>query len=421
MKVKNYKEKSQKILVLTKQLNHLISYYDFELNENGKIILNHGKHFLGNLNILRIFIYLGILLDGYDGDFNFVDTSKVVNFDFLFHLPLPDKVIFNLLKLNEKLKINPNFTLLEDGSHNLFLNLFNGDISEWDYSSALSLKGMFYRNTGFQKHDIVFNCEKVVDISNIFYKSIFNKKVIFQHPLRYLENMDKAFRGASDIKAIYMDLSQSKLIKGTDAFTFEINLPRYSNDESQKLNIESKVENIIYPNMINSKHREFNLDGFIDLRDHGYLLTSEKMDSSFLSFLTKLDFKTLDSLIFHNALRKQEITRDVLKIFGFIFENEMIFNSEVIMQLINSYQYKCIDFKNLSKFEEVFRSDDELDKEKVVVLKKIFKTDYFKTNYWANKIFFDENKEVLINYSLFENVPIGVENWMNGNNKKIMI
>ena len=80
----------------------------------------------------------GILKFGKDADLNYIDTSKCTKFDSLFY-----KCFFNNID-----DVNPdvskwNVSNVYDFSFCFCVTSFNGDLSEWDMSSAQNLNSMF--------------------------------------------------------------------------------------------------------------------------------------------------------------------------------------------------------------------------------------------------------------------------------------
>lgn len=107
-------------------------------------------------------IYIMMSYYGDDCDFNTIDVSKIQDFSELFNK-------------HEKLW------------------KFNGDISKWDVSKALTMEGMFM-NSNFNQNISEWNVSNVTNMENMFNRSGFDQDISGWNVLKVTNNRNMFYR-----------------------------------------------------------------------------------------------------------------------------------------------------------------------------------------------------------------------------------
>lgn len=350
-------KKSQEILNILKQ-SKWDCVNDIEINDNGKLVVKQHK-------ALELCIYLNVALDGYDCDLNFIDTSQVKHFLFTFETNIVtkrsrDEVSKLVLNLGVDTRIDPL---------DINLEYFNGYFNEWSFKAALSLKEMFKGD--FRRHDLVFDCEKLQEIENLFdegdsfLKRGFNKKVIFKHSLPNLESIYRAFSGARNIEYIQLDLTQSnKLFYGNHAF---------SGIKNQH-NVLKGVKFPCYENLVKTYGEDrvciFLINKLLDL-DEIELKNLEKDNPSLLKFLQDMGVKG------KNELWKYPTEKEYcLKAIDFYID-ERYFSEESVAYGLERKGGIFFDNFNNYVLKDVLLDESEENKVRKNLLIKMINTKYF--------------------------------------------
>lgn len=124
---------------------------------------------------------------GYDVDLNFINVSKITDFNYLF-----EEVV--LINVNER-------------EHAFIkLSLFNGWIDEWNTESAECMDGMF-ENSSFNRHKINFDVRKVKTMVRMFKNSYYDKGIDFIDAPN-LRNVEQMFCDTTILNPVILNLAR---------------------------------------------------------------------------------------------------------------------------------------------------------------------------------------------------------------------
>lgn len=355
-----YLEKSNNVISLGKRLAVFHAHDEFIITNKGKILATN--------NNLPYLIGLSCLLEGYESNLNFIDTSEVTNFSNLFStesraftLRKDDFSKLNSQQRDNNIQIfykdkknikniisftkqkNPKLLVVmplsgmpndfDDSSYQYFLSLshFNGFIDEWSYDKVEYLSNMFSYSS-FNQHDLVFNCPNLVEAVMMFYKSDFSKNITFETPLPQLMNINHMLH-LSRPHNISMDLTKSTNLDNIEYAFFHLSLKKLSNIKLppfHSINGFCDLENFINPKLLLNQAEKFNDDFknfFKDLNDCIFFSNFLSLGIEYANFDKENFWQKIQFLkaIFVNSFMPKSVKEECLKTFKkYYLENKNI-------------------------------------------------------------------------------------------------
>lgn len=132
----------------------------------------------------------------YNADLNFIDTSLVYDFSYLFShhyifriekINGEDKLVFaydkeNYIYTKSKFQLFERkeelSTTVEEELISMDLSLFEGDFRHWDYSSAVYMHAFLMNNQAFNTHDLILDLPSCISMDDFLMDNkVFNKKI----------------------------------------------------------------------------------------------------------------------------------------------------------------------------------------------------------------------------------------------------